>query len=386
MGRTALHRWLVMLAVCIPCSTHSAWGQGPGGGLRSDTPARADANWLEVIEVYTLPWDPHWEKAASRAVFASDFRKSAEEIAEQERALSDRISRSKKPHSERDKIRDRGKEEIKQRTAKLIESARDASGRTMPLTVVRAWDGVSKSELLLTFGRGQRATADRLADGKPLLCALDYARPGDDFQAIRPTVDEIRPSSRVPSDIVRASDAPGQFRSLAFGEVDGSKLGSPVTLLAKKDPSPGSGKLELELASPPIELGIEPRYPWYAEFRLYELDKSGTRVREVRFDGTDAIVSIVVMERSAAVRQAAIDLRPSPAYGRIEVKSPQPWGYEAEIVKWYGVASKDRLVPVAKRGERAGAKPVMPEGPNRSDAPDAPLPERTTPSIPHTVR
>jgi hypothetical protein len=265
----------------------------------------------------------------------------------------------------------------------------------MPLTVVRAWSGTSRTEWILTFGRGQRATAERLTDSRPLLGVIDFARPGDDFQAVRPTIVELRPSSKVPSDFARVRDAPSEVHNLMFGEVDGSGLSDAVVIRTVKDPKPGSGVLRLELMSPPAELGIDARYPWYAEFRLFETAKDGSRSREVKFKGTNAIVAVgpgvLPGNRAPTVQELADTRVASRGLGQVEVKSPQPWGYEAEIVKWYGVAPKDRLVPDAKgaKAKSAGGggrtAPTTPAGTpvEETDPPELPD-EPTTPSVPES--
>jgi len=156
-----------------------------------------------------------------------------------------------------------------------------------------------------------------------------------------------------------------------------------VILRPTKDPTPGSGALTLELAEPPSELGIDTAYPWYAEFKLFELGKDGSRAREVRFDGSNAIVAIAT--------PAAQERRPV-ARGRVTVKSPVPWGYEAVVVKWFGVAAKDRLVagsgarPATPRPLRESdrAEPADPAEPLEETAPAALPEEPQTPDIPET--
>jgi hypothetical protein len=108
----------------------------------------------------------------------------------------------------------------------------------------------------------------------------------------------------------------------------------------------------------------------------------------VRFDGTNAIVAVET-QGAKQIRQSFS--RPGfPARGRVEVKSPVPWGYEAVVVKWFGVAAKDRLVagsgakPAANRPlrESDAAAPAEPAEPLEETAPPALPEEPQTPDIP----
>lgn len=369
MGRIGFQRWLVMLIACVPCLTQGAWGQaeepnfGGVSGRRAPSGAPqtpAPATWLEAIEIYTLPWDPDWKAAAEGGSFPYSFRRSVKDI----ESIRDNPSKRKK----------------------LDDDLRAAADRLMPLTVVRAWDGIQRKEVILIFGRGQRALADRLAGMRPLLAVIDHSKPGDDFQAVRTTVSEIRPSSRVPSELVRVVDAPDSARVSSFGEIDASLLAAPVKVAAKKNPTPGSGLLTLEVESPPDELQIDTTYPWYAEFRLFEMSKDGVRGKEVRFEGANSLVAARNSRRSFYLDPIDPARRPSweVALGRVEVKSPKPWGYEAEIVKWYGVAPKDRLVPDPKKANKAASKGAATGSvPADNTTAPPPLPEEpTTPGVP----
>ena len=336
----------VVCTVGVACITRGAHGLSPQSGA-----------WIQTIEIYELPWDPDWEAAAQQVYPA--FRRPASEVAERN-----------------------------------VRGVRASAKRLMPLTVVRAWNGISRSELVLSFGRGQRATVDRLRMGRPLLVVIDQAKPGDDIQAVRHTVGSIRPSSNVPSDFVRLADAPQELAARGFGEVDSRAQREAVVIRAVKDPTPGSGALTLELAAPPSELGIDAAYHWYAEFKLFELGKDGSREREVRFEGPDSIVSVPTSRGMQPVSDPRDDSRTAAramrARGRVAVKSPVPWGYEAVVVKWFGVAAKDRLVagsgakPAANRPlrESDAAAPAEPAEPLEETAPPALPDEPQTPDIP----
>ena len=172
---------------------------------------------------------------------------------------------------------------------------------------------------------------------------------------------------------------------------------------AVKDPTPGSGLLTLELKEPPPELPIANGYPWYAEFRLFELAKNGSRVREVRFEGDATIVATRPRASETGTSSSSGELEaissaslPFEAIGRVEIQSPQPWGYEAEVVKWFGVAPKSRLVTPASSRSGGSARPrpkpaaesiptseTAPSTPPLEEAPQRPLPaEPETPGVP----
>jgi len=348
-----------MLIACVPCLTQGAWGQaeepnfGGVSGRRAPSGAPqtpAPATWLEAIEIYTLPWDPHWQAAAESAEFPGDFRESAREA---EEARMDLERRSKGSSSSSPAMK-----ALIAKEEKLLANLRVAASREMPLTVIRAWDGIKRAEVVLTLGRGQRALAARVDDRKPFLAVIDVARPGDDLQARRRTVGEIRPSSSVPSEFLRVEHAPVGLLEAAFGEVMASELQRPASVTVRLDGVPGSGVLLIELAAPPEELQIDLKYPWYAEFRLHELQRDGTRAQEVRFDGPSAIIAVGV-QGQPVMGGLGTQASPPTARGRVEVKSPKPWGYEVEIVKWFGVAPKHRLVADSARATEAGAKPSV---------------------------
>jgi len=392
---------LGLASVCAALLAQCAWAQAEepnfGGVTGRREPmgteqAPKPATWLEVIEVYTLPWDPQWREAATKAEFPSGFRRSAEEL---ERELATLAKRAKdlSPSSPAMKAH-RAKQQ------KLLERLRAAADRDVELTVVRAWDGIKRNEVILTFGRGQRALLDRLKPGKPVLGVIDPARPGDDLQAVRTTLAELRQNSSVPSDLLRAADAPEALRELAFGEVDPSALPRAVFIAAKRDTGATTGVFHLEIPRPPIELGISPDHPWYAEFRVHELDRDGTRIREVRFEGASAVVATELRQvgLSGFVGDRATAPRVDIAIGRFKVKSPHPWGYEAEIVKWYGVAPKDRLIRMPKQtgggegtgaasvpgGSSDGTSPPQLKSPAEGTVPSAFFEETASPSVPET--
>lgn len=337
----------------------------------------SDGVWLEAIEIYTLPWDPAWRKAAEDIRFPSHFRGSAEDSAKRRKALEARLQRERV----REKI-DGGEaatrlQEFDRKEAELADRIRKTADRPMPLTIIRLWDGINRREHVLSFGKGQRAIVERFKQGKPLLAVTGNALPGDDFQAARATCGDIGPSSRVPTEFARLSDAPASLTDVAFGEIDASVLKSPAKIDVSKDPTPGSGVLSLALSQPPAELEIDFSYPWFAEFRVFELAKDGSRSREVRFEGEDSIVAIARSgSRSTPGGPGTGTVDPGSRYfeaiGRVEVQSPQPWGYEAEVVKWFGVAPKARLV-----SPRAGSNGRTPSGVSGKNAPGNSQPAST---------
>lgn len=381
MRQSRLGQLLALATACLAGSVQSGWADGAGNNQSGSIERVQTAVWLESIEVYSLPWDPEWKAAAERGGFPGSFRKSAKEIEDLRASL---LRRSKGLYLS---APDRATLDL--RSKKLTEDLCAAADRLMPVTVVRAWDGVQRREVVVTFGRGQRALADRLAGGRPLLVVPGDSRPGDDFQAIRSTIIEIRPSSKVPTELLRAADAPEWVQTSRFGELDNSPLATPVTIVAEKDATPGSGVLTLRLPSPPKELEIDLHYPWYAEFQLFELAKDGRREKQVRFEGSNSLVALraTTSVGPASLWDTSKDLRWPVATGRVEVKSPQPWGYEAEIVKWYGVAPRHRLVPDTKRpnpNAKTGnsSKPHDSAGDAPLSLPNPPDPKTDPPSLP----
>lgn len=345
--------------------------------------------WLEVVEMYTLPSDPAWRTTALSATTSDGFRElfseALLELAERQEAIKKRAEGAKRAE-DKAKIEKQGKEEIERKKAKLAEGLVATADKPMPLTVLRVWDGVSKSELVLTMGRGQRATIDRFKQGKPLFVEIGLSSPPADFQSFRPTVKAVLASTKAPSDFAAASDAPAGVHELAFGEVNPDALPGPVVVRAVKDPAPGSGALTISIEPPPLLESLNKRYPWYAEFRLYELTKDGKRGREVEFKGPNALSAVAEPTPPEKLRQPKIRLRLDPvliATGRVEVKSPQPWGYEAEIVRWFGVAPKSKLksATAGTAGPSGSAAPPSTPQPDASVPPVLP-PEPETPEIP----
>jgi hypothetical protein len=426
-ARATMKSWVcaalsVGIGAGVVTATHEADAATPrvearqdgGGGLSrpsSRTAAQRDA-WVEVLESFDLPDDPDWSAAARaasdqvrlvtrlRSGGGSDPVRlsldslrvvSRDEASRIERQLADfneRIERAKSTKFGSKKTEEEGWKRIVDSVEKIADSLRAASDRTAPLTVVRLWDGIERKEVVVTLGRGQKAVANRLVPGKPMLASIGTSTVGDDMQAERETVTALQSARSTPSEFLRATDGAGVLAERGFGEVDSRAQREAVIIRAVKDPAPGSGALTLELAAPPTELGINTAYPWYAEFKLFELGKDGSRAREVRFDGTNAIVAVET-QGAKQIRQSFS--RPGfPARGRVEVKSPVPWGYEAVVVKWFGVAAKDRLVagsgakPAANRPlrESDAAAPAEPAEPLEETAPPALPEEPQTPDIP----
>ncbi len=329
--------------------------------LRPSESLESQERWLEVIEVYTLPFDPMWTTTVAGANTENMrvyFPTEADKLAYRKATPEERVRRNKE----------------------LLKDLQATSEKPPPLKVMRAWDGIMKTEVVFTFGKGQRAIVDRFKPGKPLQTLIGFAAPGDDFQATRSTVRSITASSKPPSDFAAASDAPSFLHDIAFGEIDLSTQSAPAAISVLKDPAPGSGVLSLAYELPQRATVIDLRYPWYVEFRLFELDKDGKRVREVAFTGVNSLVSIPKRESGELHLDGSRD---AIANGRIKVKSPQPWGYEAEIVRWFGVAPKSMLKPSSKPGKAIGGDESSgSEASPPSAAEDDPLAVPTTPEIP----
>ncbi len=357
--------------------------------LRSFESLEPQERWLELIEVYELPLDPAWRDTALRV--SSDrlttyFPTESANLRERSGAI-ERRAREVKSIKVRERIYERGNEEIARKRARLLEDLAASADKPMPVTVIRAWDGIAKAEVVLTFGRGQREVVDAFAVGRPLLAEIGLSSPGEDFQAIRITAESVISPASAPSDFAMAADAPPTSHSIAFGELDTSAVTSPVVIRAFKDPTPGSGVLSLQLELASASLAIDPRYPWFTEFRLYELAKDGTRSREVKPIGSNVLVALGSRtnlsghdsERGDPLALHSIAF----AVGRVEVNQPQPWGYEAEIVRWFGVAPKSMLKSSMKSSNRNSQSRAFDSAASQdSPTTDDPLPEPTTPEIP----
>ena len=345
-----LRIWIELAAFAtVPSSTLASSAPMIEPATAQPSSARVEERWLEVIEVYTLPCDPRWRRTAE-AAYSSNSR---EYFPKAYRRLV---------------VSEKSAEERGRKLAQLSEDLQSTANKPMPLIVMRAWDGIEQREVVLSFGKGQRATANRFKPGTPLLASIGTATPGEDFQSSRRTVREIRSSANAPSDFASANDAAGALFEIAFGEVDSKALVSAVVVDAEKDPTPRSGVVTLALSAPPRDLQIDTRYPWFAEFKLFERAKDGTRAGEVLFTGTNALV--------------AADGK--GASGRVEVKTPQPWGYEAEVVTWFGVAPKASLKMSSKKGA-AGNGTIAPPVANPSSTPldeEKPMDFPTAPALP----
>ncbi len=397
-----------------------ARGGGQLGGPGSASTQREV--WVEVIESFTLPDDPEWMAAALEAEArvrgtvppdATSNRRDlfrivpgieaispteAARIAKQIEDLDKRIERAKSSKFGSKQTEEQGVTRVVDSVVKIADSLRAAADRPAPLTVVRLWDGIERREVLVALGRGQRALANRLVPGKPVLASIGPSAVGEDFQARRETVNAIQSARSAPSEFLRVEDGSSVLVERGFGEVDSRPQRTAVVLRATKDPSPGSGVLTLELPAPPDELGIDATYPWYAEFKLFELGKDGARAREVSFKGVDAIVAAPRLQDDPGRHRSAKP--PLTARGRVEVKSPVPWGYEAVVVKWHGLAAKDRLVSTAAgsasaappRGAGGASKPAAPSQPTdvttplEEPAPPALPEEPQTPDVPESRR
>ncbi len=354
---------LLVAALGAPTVAQSRWLSdyytATGGAF---VQVSSQERWLEVIEVYTLPFDPSWRSEVAQANNSS-------------------VKRYFPSETQRPGYRKATTEERERRNSDLIQDLKATSDKPMPLTVMRAWDGVSKAEVVLTFGKGQRATLQRFKTGKPLRALIGLAAPGEDFQIGRPTVQSITASSNPPSDFAAASDAPTSVHEISFGEVDPSTHHVPIAISVEKDPTPGSGVISLTCMFSRDATAMEIGYPWYVEFRLFELDKDGKRTREVDFTGENSLVS--VPKRSVDGSLSFEDRFRAIAYGRIKVKSPQPWGYEAEPVRWFGVAPKSKLKATANAPSSQPA-PAAPHASPQSGAESTPTlpPEPSTPEVP----
>ncbi len=322
--------------------------------------------WIEAIEEYELPWDPEWEKAAISAAQSLEseddlrrwFRKTADEL----------ITRRKNAGTN-----DRSLDAIAAWKKSLVKTLTASSKRSSPISVLLCWDGIGKHDQVLFFGNGQRATRSKLKVGLIAEAEMEESRPGDDFQGIRSTAATARVTDDPPSDYARFTGVDTELKDLAFGEIDPRALTAPVTKIVEKNPAAGSGHLEFyfDAASLPTEIELMKQYPWYLEFRLFELDQDGGRVREAAFTGSRFAVAIPGTRGSKG--KVGFVIKHSRAIGRVKLKKPAPWGYEMEVVRWFGVADKSKLL-LSKKGN------VAPAAPTSDDATTEPEPTADEPT------
>lgn len=377
---------LSVLALCLhllsedqPSAELSSTGIAahPANQYRSRT--NADERWLEVIEIYTVPFDPHWRDAVQGAAtsFHLTFPEANRELNERKDAVNRRADRAKS--EDKDRIRRQGDAELQRKRQKLIDTLTATKDRIAPISIMRAWDGIAHAEVLLAFGQGQRGILERFRPKKPILAAIGVAAPGEDWQAPRTSVRAIRSSAKAPTDFALAHDSPADIDDLAFGEVKVNARLSNFAIQTQKDPKPGSGVIALSMRLPSEGTPIDQRFPWYVEFELYELDKEGHRGAQVKFEGANAVVALPTHQN----RNPLVSEDQGPAFGYIEVRSPKPWGYQAIATKWFGVAPKEHLVSVATPSAGDSQTAPSPATQPLEETAAPPLPEEpTTPEVP----
>jgi hypothetical protein len=369
---------LVIFASRVVGQAPPGFGGSSGGGstpvARQPSQEREEV-WIEVVEKYVIPSDPRLQWLAGERFSLEDpsmFRESAEELAKraQEIAAAKDARRKKGLQAALDKWKE----------ARRASVERELNA-DRAVTVVRAWDGIAQRFVVFTLGEGQRSLDRRLMPGVVFRVEWDMARPGDDLQARRWTIQSATEVKQVPSEFARWADVSARRGGDAFGEVSSVGASSTMALRATKAGEVGVGLYQFRLEVPPEEFrSLDTRYPWFCEFRIFELDQDGVRVREV--------------SQSRKSVAAALD-RPqssySGAHGVISIANPVPWGYEVEITRWFGVRPIPKTPTVPPPTPSAPSAPSVPkrppglapplpgEGPARPAAPkppsDSPLPD-----------
>ena len=321
--------------------------------------------WIEVIETYEIPFDPDWRESALEAAKFRSFTST-----NNFRDMTGSVDRADE-FAERLKqagSNDRAKKAVIAAWKKEVESYGNSATAARSLFVVRAWDGIQRVPLTLVLGEKQRGVFARCKPAAVLNVAVGLSNVPDHLQARgRRTITSVLGGGKSPTDFLYLTDEMPALRDISFGEIDlgllkiGNELGD-----AQKEPEAGSGIISVTFDLPssiPIESGT----PWYCEFKVMELDKDGTPVKEVRFEGSKYAVAIDGPRASA----------------RIEIKNPKPFGYVAESIAWFGVAPNAVLKAVKKGAapstpaSKAPAKPVAP-----GDGLSTPeIPEPVTPPI-----
>lgn len=328
--------------------------------------------WLEAIEIYTVPWDPEWtaaalEAASRAAVFPSSgtlvvrmdqFRKSADEFNQRCQNAG---------------TRGRAHDAIRAALVALKEKLKAASEKRYPLTVIVCWDGIAKSTRTLTFGNGQRATAKRFAVGVPVYAEVGLSKPGDDFQGTHVTAGEVNSAKQAPSDYASFASVQSVSHDIQFGELDASSLSKPIVCPVAKSKAAGSGAVEFAIPFDliPAQFNLMPTAPWYVEFMLYELNEVGSRAKEAKFEGS----------KYAVATKGGDQGRMLSAVGRLELKKPAPWGYEAELTHYFGVAPAAQLLKSASPGN-----PPAQADPKTEETEPLPLPPSEPSAPPSTPK
>ncbi len=351
MIRSALNLVVVVAMLALFCAS-------------SQVAHARDGDWIEVIETYEIPFDPDWRESALKA--AGFFRFGSPDDFHEETGSVDRAEE----YAER--LRQAGKNERSQKAVlaswqKEVESFGSSAGAARKLFVVRVWDGIQRGSRTLVLGEKQRASFARCKPGAVLNVTLGRSNVPDHLQARgRLTITSVIGGSKHPSDFLFAKDGASQLSEVAFGEIDTARLGGGIHVgTADKDAAAGSGWILVDF-NLPREVPIDSKAPWYCEFKLVELDKDGTPVKEVHFDGT----------------KYAVAISGSRAKALVEVKNPKPFGYVAEAAAWFGVAPKAALKP-AKQVVSPTAPQTNPPAPTNSPSkPSAPGRTPAAPSLP----
>lgn len=321
--------------------------------------------WIEVIEKYDLPCDP-WLPTIEGQLEWENPRLFRGTLAEYQKRR-DRLAQTSDPRNRGQASLNKWKEG---REASILKSF----SSLQPVTIVRAWDGIQQCQMYFSLGKGQAQLARQLVDGKVYLVEFDIGRPYDDLQGRRETVSSVEEEDAIPSEFARWADVNHRYASLRFGSLKSPSAQAPTVIAATKVGGVGDGLYAFRIRDPVLLDGISLSFfPWFCEYEVYELDVDGAR-------GNPAMTSA----RAPAVFAPVLGSTPGRewqsshewAEGRFRVDKPSPWGYEIEVVRWFG------MVPVTQ------AAPQQPSSPS-APAPAAPrlprVPAGLTPPTPGTV-
>jgi len=297
--------------------------------------------WVEVVEKYDVPCDPWLFELEGKILGLQEptwFRETAKEFAKRaEDVANAKDARRKKGlQAAFDKWKDARRAFVQRE----LNSDR-------PLTVIRAWDGIAQRFVVFTLGEGQRTLERRLVPNVVFRVVWDLARPGDDLQGRRWTIQSATEVKQVPSEFARWADVSARRGGDAFGEIASVGVSIPTAMRATKVGDVGVGLYQFRLEGPSHDFApLDTEYPWFCEFRVFELDQAGSRTREVS-QGRKSVAAWWAPDRKDWTE----------ARGIISIANPVPWGYEVEITRWFGVR------PIPK-------------------APTVPMPAPSTPSAP----
>lgn len=294
-----------------------------------DSTASAKDRWLEIIEIYELPNDPAWPSSArSAGAVVGRFEGNPRRMPFPETAerFGDRMSKAGD--------NDRSREAVRMAVRNFAERLTAGSKQLPKLKVIRAWDGYARQRVEFVCGPEQGSVIQASKAGAIFKATIGTSNSPDHWQAAgRPTILQINRAVDVPSDFVSLDKISPALRDITFGKLAMTPEAPACIGIATKDPSPGGTRMDISFKGANSGVPIDLSYPYYCEFRVFQKAQDGSREREVRFKGPKHAVAI------GGDAVATVELRDKPS----------AFGYEAEAVAWFGVASRDSLAPDGKR-------------------------------------